>query len=80
MKKMKLLVYKCRLCGEVYANLAGAFDVSEAAVELCKEKSNVAGLTGIHMCKDESLGVSDLLGIVPEKEWCKCSEQVNTTN
>lgn len=69
MEEMRLLVYKCRLCGEVYANAGGLFDFPEAVVELCKEKSNVVGLTGIHMCKNESLGVSDLLGLVPEKEW-----------
>lgn len=49
--------------------LVGYLISPEAVVELCKEKSNVVGLTGIHMCKNESLGISDLLGLVPEKEW-----------
>lgn len=80
MREMNLLVYKCRLCGGIYANAGGLFDFSEAAMELCKNKSNTVRLTGIHMCENGSLGVSDLLGLVPEREWSKCSEQANTTN
>lgn len=80
MREMKLLVYKCRLCGEVYADSGGALDFTEAVVELCKNRSNAAGLTDVHICKNGFLGVSDLQGLVPEKEWLKCSEQVNTTN
>lgn len=80
MKETKLFVYKCRLCGKVHADVGGLFDFTEAATELSKEKSNIMGLTRLHNCKDGSIGVSDLQGIVSGKAWCNCSDQVNTTN
>lgn len=55
MREMYLLVYKCRLCGKVYTNAGGLFDFTKVA-------------TGIHNCKNGHLGVSDLQGLVPEKE------------
>lgn len=68
MKEQYVSIYKCRVCGEVYGVLSGIFTSSEALVELSKLRSTTAGLTGLHNCAENVVGISDLQGFSAKKE------------
>lgn len=74
-KKDREYVYRCRLCGELKANIIGCFTKMDALcvfIELdrLKDGENAVYCTGaniprtsFHDCKDGGFGISDLVGV-----------------
>ena len=59
-------IYKCRLCGEVYASLimngkASAYRSLESLREI-PAGDPFAAMNDLHICKDCSVGISDFVG------------------
>ena len=62
------LIYKCRMCGETIVDLrVPDVNVALAHIRNSKElpwEGAVATMTGIHMCKENRIGVTDFIGVV----------------
>lgn len=65
-------MYKCRICGEVKQGPTGYFTIIDAVMILLDLQTEFtvhrAGTTvsntDLHNCKDGSLGVADLIGVM----------------
>lgn len=65
-------IYKCRLCGEEYADsLISEYEAEKCFEKFEKGKSIYRSISGrndipkvkVHICKDDSLGFADFIGM-----------------
>lgn len=65
-------IYKCRLCGEEYADsLISEYEAEKCFEKFEKGKSIYRSISGrndipkvkVHICKDDSFGFSDFIGM-----------------